>query len=80
MPRATFVRGMATGTGETVEEAVRQWASQRFAERHSLEGIDPGGPTAGDHEVAVKLVRTGEIERFTLAVTESAGNWVARET
>ena len=70
---------MASGTGETVEEAVRQWASQRFAERHSVEGIDPGGQTEGDHEVSVELVRTGETERFTLAVTESSGNWVARD-
>ncbi|MFC5969770.1 hypothetical protein ACFPYI_00355 [Halomarina salina] len=70
---------MASGTGETVEEAVQQWASQRFAERHSVGGIDPGGPNEGDHEVSVKLVRTGETEQFTLTVTESAGNWVARD-
>ncbi|MWG33592.1 hypothetical protein [Halomarina oriensis] len=70
---------MASGTGETVEEAVGQWASRRFAERHSVESIDPGGPTEGDHEVSVKLVRTGETERFTLVVGESADNWVVRD-
>jgi hypothetical protein len=70
---------MATGTGETVEEAVRQWATRRYAERHSVESVDPGGPAEGDHEVAVTLVRTGETERHTLAVTQSAGNWVARD-
>jgi len=70
---------MASGTGETVEKAVGQWASRRFAERHVVESVDPGGPAEGDHDVAVRLVRTGETERYTLAVTESAGNWVARD-
>lgn len=70
---------MASGTGDTMDEAIRHWASQRFAERHRVTETDPSEDVEGDHRVTVTLVRTGEDRAFTVAAKRVGGDWVVRD-
>ncbi|WP_254536124.1 hypothetical protein [Halomarina litorea] len=70
---------MASGTGDTIDEAIRNWASQRFAERHQVTATDPDEATEGERRVTVKLVRTDEQHEFTVAAKQVSGDWVVRD-